>query len=161
MTRDELVALRTAAWADDERAALAAVVGALRPSARHLGDVLDWLVDIAARDAVRPAAVLADPGLRAALASAGSPPDRLKRWKERLRRLRYPRLVAREAAFAAAVRALELGRAVAVAPPTALEGGTVTITIRAGSAAELDAILERIDTSRRSGALAALFDLLD
>ena len=161
MTRDQLLAARTAAWTDDERAALAAVVTALRPSPRHLADVLDWLDDIAARDAVRPAAVLADPGLRAALTSAGSAPDRLKRWKERLRRLRYPRLAAREAEFAAAVRALDLGRAVTVAPPAALEGGTVTVTIRAGSAAELDAILDRLDARRRTGVLAKLFGLLD
>lgn len=161
MTRDEVLAARTAAWADDERAALAAVVAALRPSARHLTDVLDWLDDIAARDRVRPAAVLADAGLRAALAGAGSAPDRLKRWKERLRRVRYPRLVAREAEFGAAVRALDLGRAVAVAPPVALEGGMVTLTIRAGSAAELEAILARLDARRRTGKLAKLFDLLD
>lgn len=161
MTRDEVLTARTAAWTVEERAALAVVVAALRPSARHLTDVLDWLDDIAARDAVRPAAVLADASLRAALTGAGSAPDRLKRWKERLRRLRYPRLAARETEFAAAVRALDLGPAVAVAPPAALEGGTVTVTIRAGSAGELAAILDRIDARRRSGALAALFDLLD
>lgn len=161
MRRDELLAARTAAWTEDERAALATIVAALRPSPHHLGDVLDWLDDIAARDGTRPAAPLQAPALTAAFGSKGSPPDRWKRWKEALRRLRYPRLVAREQAIAAAVRALDLGRGVTVVPPAALEGGTMTLTIRAGSAAELEATLDRLHDARRGGALARLFALLD
>ena len=161
MTRDEIVAARTADWSASERAVLIAVVEALRPSPRHLVDALDWLDDIAVRDGVRPVAVLAEPGLRAAIAGRGSSPDRLKRWKERLRRLRYPRLAAREATFATAVRALDLGPGVMIAPPTEFEGGTLAISIRAGSAEELDAIVAQLEDRRRRGALARLFDLLD
>ncbi len=161
MRREDVVAARTARWNDDERAALATAVAALRPSPQHLTDILDWLDDIAARDGVRPASVLAAPALATALGARGSAPDRLKRWKEALRRLRYPRLVAREQAFAAEVRALDLGRGVGIAPPAALEGGTVTITIRAGSASDLDAGLDRLDAARRTGRLAKLFGLLD
>jgi len=161
MRRDELLAARTATWTDDERVALATVAAALRPSPHHLADVLDWLDDIAARDGTRPAAVLAAPALAAAFASKGSAPDRWKRWKEALRRLRYPRLVAREQEVAAAMRALDLGRGVTIAAPAALEGGTMTVTIRAASAAELDATLDRLDAARRAGALARLFMLLD
>lgn len=161
MRRDDLLTARTATWSADERAVLAAVVAALRPSPHHLGDVLDWLDDIAARDGVRPAAVLAQPVLTAALAARGSAPDRLKRWKEALRRLRYPRLVAREQELAATVRDLDLGRAVTIAPPPSLEGGTLTLIIRATTAADLDATLDRLDAARRRGALARLFALLD
>lgn len=161
MRRDELLAARTATWTDDERAALTTVAATLRPSPHHLTDVLDWLDDIAARDGTRPAAVLAAPALAAAFASKGSAPDRWKRWKEALRRLRYPRLVAREQEIAAAVRALDLGRGITVAPPAALEGGTMTLTIRAASPAELDACLDRLEAARRAGALARLFALLD
>jgi len=161
VTREELLAARTTAWTDDDRAALADVVTALRPSPRHLADVLDWLDDIAARDALRPTAVLALPALRSALLGGGSPPDRWKRWKEALRRLRYPRLVAREQELVAAVRALDLGRNVTIAPPAVLEGGVVTLTIRAGSAAELDAILDALGRARMAGDLARLFALLD
>jgi hypothetical protein len=161
MTRDELLASRTASWTTEERGALAAVVEALRPSAHHLGDVLDWLEDIAARDGVRPAAVLDDATLRAALASRGSAPDRLKRWKEALRRLRYPRLVGREQAFAAAAHDLGLGRDVTIAPPAALEGGVVTVTIRAASAAELQLSVDRLAEKCRSGDVPRLFALLD
>lgn len=161
MTRDEIVTARTADWSASEREALTAVVEALRPSPRHLVDVLDWLDDIAVRDGVRPAAVLGDAGLRAAIAARGSAPDRLKRWKERLRRLRYPRLASREAEFAAAVRALDLGTGIAIAPPTEFEGAAVTVSIQSRSAAELDAAVQRLDICRRNGALAKLFDLLE
>jgi len=160
MTRDELLAARTAAWPEADRTAVAEVVAALRPSPRHLADVLDWLDDIAARDGTRAAAVLAAPTLRAALAARGSAPDRLKRWKEALRRLRYPRLAAREGEFGAAVRALDLGRAVTIVPPAGLEGGTLSVTIRAASADELAAALDRLEQCRRAGALVRLFDLL-
>ncbi|MCC6850639.1 MAG: hypothetical protein IT294_19285 [Deltaproteobacteria bacterium] len=161
MTRDQLLAARTSAWTDDERAALVAIVATLRPSAHHLGDALDWLDDLAARDGGRPASALDRPELQAALAAPGSAPDRWKRWKEALRRLRYPRLAARERAFAAAVRALDLGRNVAIAPSPAFEGGRVTVTIRAATVDELVASLDRLAEARAADDLARLFALLD
>lgn len=160
MTRDELLASRTGDWTSEERAALASVVAALRPSAHHLGDVLDWLDDIAARDGARPAAVLADPTLRAARAGSGSAPDRWKRWKEALRRLRYPRLVAREQAFRDAVRALDLGRGATVVPPSDLEGGVVTLTLRIASTDDVADQVERLVNAQRSGAWSRLFAVL-
>jgi hypothetical protein len=159
MTRDELLATRTASWNDEQRTALARVVDTLRPSPRHLADVLDWLEDIAARAGGHPSAVLAAPTLRAALASGGGASDRLKRWKEALRRLRYPRLAAREQEFAAVVRALDLGRGVAITPPPGFEGGGVTVTIRSGSLAELVSALDALERARRSGELARLFEI--
>jgi hypothetical protein len=160
MTRDEVLAARTAGWTEAERAVLAAIVAALRPSAHHLTDALDWLDDVAARDGVRPAAVLDAPSLRAALAASGSAPDRWKRWKEALRRLRHPRLAAREQAFRDAVRALDLGRDVAIAPPAGFEGGVVTVTLRARTAAELAAHGGRLVAAHGRGKLQRLFALL-
>jgi hypothetical protein len=134
MTREEILAGRTGGWPDDARAALAGVVATLRPSARHLSDILDWLDDVATRDGTSPGAVLADAELRRIVAAGGSAPERLKRWKERLRRLRYPRLAARERAIADQLRAMDCGPDVVITPPPSLEGGVATITIRARSA---------------------------
>lgn len=161
MTRDEVLATRTTEWAPEERAGLAALVAELRPSAHHLADALDWLDDIATRDGTGPAAVLAAPALRAAAASPGSAPDRWKRWKEALRRLRYPRLAAREAEFGDAVRALDLGRSVRIVPPPAFEGGEVTVTVRAATADELAAAIDRLARAHADGTLARIFALLD
>ncbi len=160
MTRDEVLAARTTDWTTAERAALAAVVDALRPSAHHLGDVLDWLDDVAARDGVRPGTVLADPALRAAFAARGSAPDRWKRWKDALRRLRYPRLAAREREFHDAVRVLDLGRNVTILPPPDFEGGVVTVTLRVSSERELLGHVERLGELQRAGAWARLFGII-
>jgi len=158
---DALIAARTADWSSDERATLHRVVEALRPSPRHLRDILDWLDDIAIRDAERPGAVLADPGLTRLLDARGSAPDRLKRWKEALRRLRYPRLVACETQAAALIRAMALGPATRVQLPPALEGGALTVTITATSADGLLDALARLDTTLQAGDIARLFSLLD
>ena len=153
--------MRAASWTADERDALEAVIAALNPSARHLTDALDWLEEIAARDGTRPAAALADAELQAALHARDSAPDRLKRWKARLRRMRFPRLAAREAEIATALAALDLGDGVSVTPPFDLEGGTVTVTLRARSSAELAAAVERLRSSLQDGGLERVFRLLD
>jgi hypothetical protein len=160
MTRDELLAMRTGDWTSEERAVLADIVAELRPSAHHLGDVLDWLDDIAARDGAPPAAALAAPSLHTAFTSGGSAPDRWKRWKEALRRLRYPRLAAREQAFRDAARALDLGRGASVVPPSNLEGGVVTVTVRIASTDDVADHVERLMKAQRNGAWSRLFDVL-
>jgi hypothetical protein len=161
MTVDAILAERTAEWPADARAALAEVVASVRPSARHLRDILDWLDDVAVRDRTSPAVVLADSELRAIVGAGGSAPERLKRWKERLRRVRYPRLAARERAIADHVRAMDCGPAVAIMPPPALEGGVATVTIRARSAADLAAAVERLRSRIARGDVDRLFALLD
>ena len=161
MRTGENIAERTTGWTNAERVELAHVVDELRPSARHLTDILDWIDDLAARDGARPGDVLAAPALRTALASGVSAPERLKRWKEALRRLRYPRLSAREEAVAGAIRALALDRTTSIEPPPALEGGVVTVSIRARSAAELAAALARIGDRLARGDIERLFALLE
>jgi len=155
-----LIVDRAATWTEAERGTLAEVVTTLHPSPRHLTDIFDWLDDIAARDGVRPAAVLADRALQGVLRAGGSAPDRLKRWKETLRRLRYPRLVARERAVAELVRSMHVA-GVDVEPPVDLEGGAVTLTIRASSVAELTDALERLRARVADGSVARLFALVD
>ena len=161
MTRDAILAARTAAWAEGARAALAALVAELRPSAHHLTDILDWLDDIAARDGTPPGAILNDAALRAIASGGGSAPERLKRWKERLRHLRYPRLAAREHAIADQLRAMACGPALTIAPPAGLEGGVVTVTIRARTPAELTDAVETLRARIAGGDVARLFALLD
>jgi hypothetical protein len=156
-----VVAARTAGWEDAERATLQAVIDALRPSPRHLNDILDWLDDIAARDGTRPAAALAAPELQAILRARGAASDRLKRWKERLKRLRYPRLAARETTVADHLRALDLGPTITVTPPPGLEGDVVTVAIQARSTAELDAAISRLRDRIARGDIDRLFTLLD
>ena len=156
-----LIATRAAAWNDAERDALRVVIDALKPSPRHLHDILDWLDDIAAREGTRPAAVLAAPELQGILRSRGAASDRLKRWKERLKRLRYPRLAAREAAVADHLRALDLGPTITVTAPPGLEGDVVSVAIHTRSTGELATALDRLRDRIARGDIDRLFTLLD
>jgi len=156
----DLAAARTAGWSAADRAALASVVRALRPSPRHLSDILDWIDDIVIREGSCPGDVLAHPALTATLAG-GSAPDRLKRWKTRLKRLRFPRLAAREALIAERISALGLGAAIRVVAPPDLEGGVLVFDIRAGSADALEAALLRVRERVADGSIAALFALIE
>ena len=161
MTREAILAARTATWTEDRRAALASLVAELRPIAHHLRDILDWLDDIAARDAAQPGAILGDVELHAIATGGGSAPERLKRWKERLRHLRYPRLAARERAIAAQLRAMACGPSLTIATPAGLEGGVVTVTIRSRTPAELASAVETLRTRIARGDVERLFALLD
>jgi len=156
----DLAATRTVGWSEPDREALASVVRTLRPSPRHLTDILDWIEDIVIRDGGTPGDVLAQPTLTASL-GGGSAPDRLKRWKTRLKRLRFPRLAAREAVIGERIRALGFGAAIGVVPPADLEGGELTFDIRARSAEDLEAALLRLRERVADGSIAALFALLD
>jgi hypothetical protein len=159
-TVEAMLGARTADWACSDAEALRARVATLRPSARHLEEILDWIDDIAARDGCAPAVTLADTELQAALRAAGSGPDRLERWKARLRRMRYPRLVARESAIATAIAALELGAGILVTSPRGLEGGGVTITLRAASSGDLEVALDRLRRAVEESRFEQVFALL-
>ena len=161
MTREAILAARTATWSDTARAALAALVAELRPSAHHLSDILDWLDDIATRDGTPPGAIVNDAELRAIASGGGSAPERLKRWKARLRHVRYPRLAAREQAIADHLRAMGCGPSLTIVPPAGLEGGVVTVTIRARTAAELTNAVETLRARIMRGDVYRLFALLD
>jgi hypothetical protein len=161
VTREAILAARTAAWNEDRRSAFASLVAELRPSAHHLSDILDWLDDIAVRDGAPPGAILDDAELRAIANSGGSAPERLKRWKERLRHLRYPRLAARERAIADHLRAMACGPSLIITPPAGLEGGVVTVTIRSRSPAELTNAVETLRMQIARGDVERLFALLD
>ncbi len=56
---------------------------------------------------------------------------------------------------------MDCGPSVTITPPAALEGGMVTVTIRARSAAELGAALQRLRERLECREIARLFALLD
>jgi hypothetical protein len=157
---DALIAERTAAWSDVARETLVAAVASLNPSVRHLTDVLDWLDDIAARDGGPVGAPLGSPPLVAIVRGSGAASERLKRWKDALRRMRYPRLVERETALADAIAALRLGPDVTVMPPRDLEGGVITLTVRARTPAEVSTAVERLRAALEAGGLDRVFAVL-
>lgn len=152
---------RWQAWPAEDRAALLSLVRDLRCGENHVKDLLDWLTDIARRDACGVAEVLAQPAIRAARAGAASRNDRLKSLKATLRRLRFPRLTQLEEQVHQAVRALDLGRSVQVSFPPNFEGDELTISLTVRSADQLRAQCACLNDRLADGGFARLFAALD
>jgi hypothetical protein len=123
-------------------AALLELVQELKAGENHFKDLLDWLEEIALRDGVNVAAILA----RDEMSRIVSDPrlgrnDKLKRLKDELRRLRFPRLAKIEEEIQRRVRAMKLDPGVSVTVPVSLEGGAVTVEIKAASHDELKRLI--------------------
>jgi hypothetical protein len=144
----------------DDAAAILGLVQELRPSENQLRDLWDWIEEIAARDRVAPAQVLASAPVTAARRRDVGRNDKLRLLKTALRRLRFPQLTAAEDRIADLIATLGLPRHVRVVVPEQLEGDSVRIEITAASAATLRAAADALGTAARSPACAQLFALL-
>lgn len=152
---------RWQAWPAEDQAALLSLVCDLRCGENQVKDLLDWLTDIALRDACGVAEVLARPAIHVARAGSASRNDRLKAVKAALRRLRFPRLVRLEDQAHRAVRALDLGRSVQVSFPPNFEGDELTISLTVRSVDDLRAQCARLNDRLADGGFARLFAALD
>lgn len=122
---------------------------------------MDWLEEIALRDRQSIYAILTsksvddiatDPRLGRA--------DRLKRIKERIRRLRFPRLAETEDTIRAKIQDLKLHPEIRVTVPPGLEGGKLRIEFAATSHAEIKQMAAKLTEAADKGSLMEIFDLL-
>jgi len=148
-------------WASGDAAALLDVADALRLGSNHLGDVMTWLEEIAARDGTAPRDTLRAPGIRGVLNTRLGRSDKLKRVKALLRSQRFPRLVAVEQALDAAIRDLDLGAGVTVRFPPGLDGDELTIEVRARRPDGLRDATTRLHAAVSEGGFDRVFALLD
>ena len=144
----------------DDAAAVLGLAQELRPSENQLRDLWSWIEEIAARDHLTLAQVLATQLITAARRRDLGRNDKLKVLKGALRRLCFPHLSAAEDQIAELIRALALPRHVRVIVPEFLEGDTVRVEITAGSAATLRAAAEALHTAAASRACEQLFAVL-
>jgi ribonuclease D len=144
----------------DDAAALLGLVQELRPSENQLRDLWDWIEEIAARDHLPLAQVLAAEPVTAARRRDVGRNDKLKLLKGALRRQRLPQLSAAEDQLALLIRALALPRHVRVVVPEFLEGDTVRVEITADSATALQAAADALRTAAASAACEQLFAVL-
>lgn len=115
-----------------------ALATALKIGENHLRDLMDWLEEIALRDGSTAHAILND----RALAAIQSDPrlgraDRLKRIKEHIRRLRFPRLSRIEDSIRRRIQELKLPPAIRMAASPGLEGGCLHVELSASTTEEL------------------------
>jgi hypothetical protein len=152
---------RWLSWNANDGAALLEVALSLKAGENHLRDLMDWLEEIALRDgaAIREllqsktiSDIRTDPRLGRA--------DRLKRIKDQIRRMRFPRLSQIEDSIQSKIRQLKLRPAIRLSVPPGLEGGDLQIEFTAGSPAELKSILAELDRAAESQSLAEIYVLL-
>ena len=121
-----------------DREALMTLAQGLDVGQNHLRDLLEWLEEIQLRDGVSFAEILS----REELSRIMSDPrlgrnDKLKRLKDELRRLRFPRMARIEKEIHQRIREMKLKPQINVTVPPGLEGGVVTLTVKASSHDEL------------------------
>jgi ribonuclease D len=144
----------------DDAGALLALAQELRPSENQLRDLWDWTEEIAARDHLGLAQVLAAEPVTAARRRAVSRNDKLKLVKGALRRRRFPQLAAAEERLAALVRELALPPSIRVTFPEFLEGDAVRVEITADSAAAFRRAAEALQAASATPACEQIFAVL-
>lgn len=144
-----------------DREALLELARGLKLGENHLRDFLDWLQEIALRDGVSFSDVLNG----AALSRISSDPrlsrnDKLKRIKEELRRLRFPRLARLEEEIRRRVQEMKLGPRIRISFPPGLEGGELTVQMKAASHEELGRLVGELSQALGKKAVKEIFSLL-
>jgi hypothetical protein len=148
-------------WDQPAKHALLRLALGLKLGENHLRDLLDWLEEIALRDQTNIAEVLAcksitnvesDPRLGRA--------DKLKRIKEEIRRLRFPRLAQAEDSIRTLIRELKLHPQIRISVPSGLEGGRLQVEFNASSADDLRTVIANLAEAAGKDALQEIFGLL-
>ena len=152
---------RLASLAEKDQHILMEMVIALKIGQNHIRDLLDWLGEIVLRDGGSIATILS----RAPFCEILTDPrlgrnDKLKRVKEELRRLRFPRLSQMETKIASRIRSLRLGPLIQVASPPGLEGCFLTVQLKAANPGELRRLVAELAQAVEKPEIDEIFELL-
>jgi hypothetical protein len=86
--------------------------------------------------------------------------DRLKRVKEQVRRLRFPRLSRLEDAIETKIRELRLYPHIKLSVPPGLEGASLRVEFTAKGRDELNSLVAKLGAAAKSETMAEIFALL-
>jgi len=144
-----------------DRLALAKLALDLKIGENHLRDLMDWSEEIAWRDGVAIAAIFAGKALNdIATDPRLGRADKVKRIKESLRRLRFPRLAQTEDAVQGKIRALKLQPEIRVTVPPGLEGGRVQIEFSVTNQQDFKRLAEKLAAAAETSCTSEIFALL-
>lgn len=152
---------RWLAWNEADRDCLYRVACTLKVSENHLRDLMDWLEEISLRDHLAIAEILSrrdvidvqtDPRLGRA--------DKLKRIKENIRRLRFPRLAETEDALERRIQEVKLHPQIRLSVPAGLEGANLRVEFHAASADELRRLATTVADAANKESVKEIFILL-
>ena len=152
---------RWLSWRAADRASLAKLALGLKIGENHLRDLMDWTEEISLRDGVAIDSILAgkaideiatDPRLGRA--------DKLRRVKEQIRRLRFPRLAKTEDDIRGQIQALKLHPDIRLSVPVGLEGGRLQVEFSVTTAQELKRLADKLSAAAETGLASEIFHLL-
>ena len=133
----------------------------LKLGENHVRDFLDWLEEIELRDMVPIHEILQSDSITTIQSNPRlGRGDRLKRIKEQVRRLRFPRLSRLEDALEAKIRKLRLHSRIELSIPPGLEGGGLRVEISASNHDELNSLIGKLADVAKSEPMAEIFELL-
>lgn len=148
-------------WNEPDKNALLTIAISLKIGENHLRDFMDWLEEIALRDGIGIRTVLENGSINEALANPRlGRADKIKRIKEQVRRLRFPRLSRTEDAIHARIRDLKLRSEIRLFVPPGLEGGAVKVEFTAGSQEEFKQLVRRLAEAGDRESMREIFSLL-
>jgi hypothetical protein len=143
------------------RKALLELVQELKMGENHFRDIVDWVEEISLRDGVELKEVLGRDSVSKILSDPRlGRSDKLKRLKEELRRIRFPRLARLEREIQERIRALKLAPQIHISVPSGLEGGVLMVQMKSGSRPELKRLIEELGQVVEKEPLKEIFDLL-
>ena len=148
-------------WDEASGEALLRLTGNLKLGENHVRDLMDWLEEIALRDRSTIEAILASNPIT----EIESNPrlgrgDKIKRVKEAIRRLRFPRLAQTEASIQTRIQELKLYPGIRLVAPPGLEGGKLQVELSVSSTEELKKLTDKLAAATSTNTLREIFALL-
>ncbi len=149
---------RWLAMDEPNRTALLESASALKLRTGQLVAALDLLDEIAVRESVSIAAILARPPIKRLLSARGSAPQKAHAFVDELRAMRFPRLREMTSRLEAAIAALRLPAGITVLLPRDLASDELTIQLVASDAGELDRLVDLLAEKRAE--LGRIFSMI-
>jgi hypothetical protein len=152
---------RWLSWDQPARDALFRLTLGLKIGENHLRDFMDWLEEIALRDQFAIDQILASK----AIVQIESDPrfaraDKLKRIKDEVRRLRFPRLAQTEDAIRMRIQELKLHPEIRLTVPAGLEGGELRVELSVSTHEQLRRLTVKLVNALDKDAMREIFALL-
>ncbi|HEU4346129.1 MAG TPA: hypothetical protein VFU31_31650 [Candidatus Binatia bacterium] len=152
---------RWLSWGELDRAALFRLAIGLKIGENHLRELMNWLEEIALRDRTKIHEILA----RKNLAETETDPrlgraDKIKRIKERMRRLRFPRLAHLEDSIRMHIQELRLHPGIKLSVAPGLEGGRLRAEFDAASQTEFGKLAGKLAAAADTDSMRQIFALL-
>jgi len=152
---------RWLSWEVTDRAALTELTLGLKIGENQLRDLMDWLEEVAARDRTKIYQILGDPSIVDVMTDPRlGRADKVKRIKDRLRRLRFPRLAQTEDAIREKIQALKLHPGIKLSVPPGLEGGRLQAGLSAARQQEFKNLSAKLSEAVEKSTVAEIFNLL-